>query len=91
MSGHMVTAAGAGHRNFYMVNIADPKQACAKVDKLFTVASHALAPMSDVTLAHHDVGPGQIWICSTVREDNGKVTSSGFSDAKGGGRMGIRG
>jgi hypothetical protein len=76
MSGYMVTTQSGEHRNFYMVNADDPEQACAAVNQLMGMTNaHALSPIPDETIAHHDLSPGQAWLCTTTGP-TGEVTHS---------------
>jgi hypothetical protein len=91
-NGHMVTAEDGGSRNFYMMGFPDADQARHKIDVMFPTphGAYVLAPLSETTLAHHEVMQGQIWLCCTMEEKTGKETSSGF-DPKGRGKKKIRG
>jgi hypothetical protein len=92
-NGHMVTAHSGGFRNFYMMGFPDADQARHKIDVMFPTPDGAsvLAPLSEETLAHHEVMLGGFWLCCTIEEKTGKETANGFSNAKGGGRKKIRG
>jgi hypothetical protein len=73
----MVTTSGAGYRNFYMVGIGHPDQACAAVNSMFnTTDAQALTPLSEETLDFYNIAPEKILISSTVEEATGKVTSN---------------
>jgi hypothetical protein len=78
MSGYMVAAAHKDGRSFFMVNTDKRDGACGEVNRV-TGQDNAevLAPLSDETLAHHDVRPGQPWLCFTS-SPNGEVASSRF-------------
>jgi hypothetical protein len=78
MGGYVVTTDnGNGHRNFFMVNNADPKSACAEINRFMTLDNAvALAPMSDVTLDHFQVAAGRPWLFTTIHSPTGKVTKS---------------
>ena len=80
MSGYVVTTDnGNDHRNFFMVNNADPKLACAEINRFMKLDNAvALAPMSDATLDHFQVVAGTPWLFTTLHSPTGKVTSSQF-------------
>jgi hypothetical protein len=81
MSGYMVTTLGGGYRNFYMVNAENPERARAEVNKEYKgTNAEVLAPVSDETLAHFATVPASIWLCCTVEEATGKVTSNQFGE-----------
>lgn len=87
MGGYMVTTLGVSHRNFYMVAADDPDRAVAEINKqMNTSNAQALAPVTDETLAHFSTTPGSVWLCLTVEEATGKITSSQFKDGPIGGR-----
>jgi hypothetical protein len=75
----MVTAEHNGARSFYMVNTDRPDRACDEINKITGLDSaQALAPLSDVSLAHHDVRPGQPWLCFTTNGPTAEIASSRF-------------
>jgi len=79
MSGHMVAAEHKDGRLFYMVNSDKAEGACGEVNQLTGLDNaQALAPLSDETLLHHDVRPGQPWLCFT-NDPTGEVASSRFA------------
>jgi hypothetical protein len=78
MSGYMVVAEHKDGRSFFMVNTDKPDGARGEVNRVTGLdTAQALAPLSDETLAHHDVRPGQPWLCFT-HSPNGEVASSRF-------------
>jgi hypothetical protein len=78
MSGYMVATESKDGRSFYMVNTDKPDWACGEVNRVTGQDNaEALAPLTDETLAHHDVRSGQPWLCFT-NDPSGKVASSRF-------------
>jgi hypothetical protein len=83
----VTTDNGNGARNFYMVASDTPEGAVAAVNgQMKTNNAVALAPVSDETLAHFSTTPASIWLCCTMDERTGKLTSSQFKDGPVGGR-----
>ena len=87
-NGHMVTAHNGGFRYFYMMGFPSAEQACHVIDVEFPTPDGAsvLAPLSEDTLAHHEVMQGQFWLCSTIDERTGEETLNRF-DPEGGGKI----
>jgi hypothetical protein len=74
----MVAAEHKDGRSFYMVNGDKPDWACGEVNRVTGLDNaQALAPLTDETLAHHDVRSGQPWLCFTS-DSAGEVASSRF-------------
>jgi hypothetical protein len=66
----------SGHRNFYMVNHADPARAVEAVNRMMGVGdAQALSPIPDETISTHNLEPGQAWLCTTT-DAAGAVTHS---------------
>jgi hypothetical protein len=79
MSGYMVAVEHKDGRSFYMVNTGKPDGACGEVNRVTGLDNaQALAPLTDDTLAHHDVRSGQPWLCFTS-DATGEVASSRFA------------
>ena len=79
MSGYMVMSEYKDGRSFYMVNTDRPDFACGEVNKITGLDNaQALAPLSDETLAHHDVRSGQPWLCFTTNGPTAEIASSRF-------------
>lgn len=83
MSGYVVTAkTGKDHngkecRNLFMVNNADPKSACAEINRFMSADdAHALTLLSDEQLKHFGVDAGQPWLFTTIHSSTSTVTSS---------------
>ncbi len=74
----MVSSEHKDGRSFYMVNTDRPDFACGEVNRITGQDNaQALAPLSDESLAHHDVRSGQPWLCFTSYP-TGEVASSRF-------------
>jgi hypothetical protein len=78
MTGYVVTTDnGKDHRNLFMVNCADPKSACAEINRFMSVNNaEALTPLSDAQLAYFDVAAGTPWLFTTLHSPTGRVTRS---------------
>jgi hypothetical protein len=77
MSGQLVMTVHGDLRSFYMVNLADPKDACGAVDQLTgTNEAHALAPVSAETLEHYQVRPRNPWLYRSDVISTGEVAFS---------------
>ena len=78
MSGYVVTTDnGKDLRNLFMVNGADPKAACAEINKFMGVDNaEALTLLSAAQLDYFEVKAGTPWLFTTVHSPTGRVTSS---------------
>jgi hypothetical protein len=78
MSGYVVTTDnGKDHRNLFMVNCADPKAACAEINKFMSLDNaQALTSLSAAQLDYFDVKAGAPWLFTTLHSRTGKVTRS---------------
>lgn len=79
MSGYMVAAIVGGVKGFYMVNREDPDRACEEVLHCTSGKyAEALAPLSDETMAHHEVRPEEPWLCFTTNANREAIVGSGW-------------
>jgi hypothetical protein len=73
----MVAMESGDVRNFYMVSIAMPDQACAEVNRITGMDNaQVLAPVTDETLDHYEVRSNSAWIYLTTNRWTGEVGSS---------------
>ena len=77
MSGHLVMTEHGGSRSFYMVNLDRPDDACGEVDRRTGLNNaHALAPVTDEILDHHEVRHGNAWLYRSDQISTGEVAFS---------------
>jgi hypothetical protein len=79
----MVTSFIGGVKGVFMVNEADPKRACAEVLRYTRGTwAEALTPLSDETLAYHDVQPNEPWQCFSMNGNKDDVIGLGYGIAQ---------
>ena len=77
MSGQLVMVEHADIMTFYMVNLDRPEDACGEVNRRTGLDNaHALAPVTDEILDHHEVRRGNAWVYRSMQISTGEVAFS---------------
>ncbi|MET1113148.1 MAG: hypothetical protein ABWX67_16645 [Allosphingosinicella sp.] len=77
MSGHLVMVEHDGIMSIYMVNLDRPDDACGEVNRRTGLNNaHALAPVTDEILDHHEVRRGNAWVYRSTQISTGEVAFS---------------
>ena len=77
MSGQLVMVEHADIMTIYMVNLDRPEDACGEVNRRTGLDNaHALAPVTDEILDHHEVRRGNAWAYRSMQISTGEVAFS---------------
>ncbi|HET9640319.1 MAG TPA: hypothetical protein VFP12_14045 [Allosphingosinicella sp.] len=77
MSGQLVMTEHGDTMSFYMVGLDKPDDACGEVNRRTGLNNaHALAPVTDEILDHHEVRRGNAWLYRSMQISTGEVAFS---------------
>ena len=81
MTGYLVKVEYEDNMSIYMVNRSRPDEAAEEVNRRTGLKNaHALAPVTEETLAEHEVRSGNAWLYGSMQISTGEVAFSRLED-----------